>query len=45
MTLHAHIRNEKEGVHKKQGCQTYYENKCGKGNNIDPTHACIPTIL
>jgi hypothetical protein len=45
MTLLAYIPNEKEGVHKKQGCKTYCENKCGKGNNIDPIHVCIPTIL
>jgi len=43
MTLHAHIWNEQEGVHKKQGCGMSCENECKKGN-INPSHARIPTI-
>ncbi len=43
-TSHAHIWNEKMGIHKKQVYGTYSESKCGKGN-IDPIHTCIPTIL
>jgi hypothetical protein len=34
----------KKKVHKKEGCGTYCENKCGE-SNVDPIHACIPNLF
>jgi len=42
--LHAHIGNEKEGFHKKQGYGGHYYTKCGKGNPYS-TQPCVPTNL
>ncbi len=45
-TLYASSRNEKVGVHKKQGCVMTCGNKCTCGEGIlDPTHKCDSTNL
>jgi hypothetical protein len=42
--LHAHIGNEKEGFHKKQGYGGHYYTKCGKGSLIPLNHVYQPTF-
>jgi hypothetical protein len=39
-----HTFEMEKKVHKKEGCGTYCENKCGK-KNVDPIHTCIPTFF
>jgi len=39
-----HTFEMKKKVHKKEGCGTYCENKCEKGN-VDPIHTCTPTFF
>jgi hypothetical protein len=39
-----HTFEKKKKVHKKEGCGTYCEKKCAKGN-VDPIHACTPNLF